>query len=280
MMSSVIAVSLLLAVSVAPPPLQELAGRALAAPPEIAADILIRTAESPKTTGAWKLELLETAFQIAGGARYPLKRVAAVAIPEPEVVWTVFDRKLDTLSLQVRIARAVHALDAARGLETFDRIVLPRIAPLGCADALGYSLHDYYALAAELLSRDPDRIVAMARGMSSVWQLEPIARMLTRVSLPHEDFRRAVLGYAAALRQITADDRSFGAATASLNLPLDELRRRVHTRDLADAWDEFQSRHRSEPRCTDPALAPALVSPITHPILDDADLLLGPARLR
>jgi hypothetical protein len=280
MMNTVAAVAFLLAVSIVPAPLQELAGCALAAPPEIAADILIRITESPQVSDRdWRLELLENAFQLAGSARHPLKRVTAVAVPDPEAVWSVFDRKLDGLSLQVRAVRALLPLDADRAAAAFHRIVLPRIAPLACKEALGYSLHDYYALAAELFPHDSAGILALVRGMNSVWELEPVARMLTRVWLPADDWELAVLAYASTLRQMTADDRSFSAVIGSMEAPVRELGRRLRLRVVADAWDLFVSRHRSEPRCTDPAFAALAVS-IKHPVLDDADLLLGPARLR
>ncbi|HET8547068.1 MAG TPA: hypothetical protein VFL57_03650, partial [Bryobacteraceae bacterium] len=245
------------------------------------ADILIRIAESPTVSHAgWKLELLETAFQIATAARHPLKRVTAVRVADPEAVWRVFDRKLDTLSLQVRIVRAILPLDAGRAVETFDRITLPRIPPLPCGEALGYSVHDYYAAAAELFARDPERILALTRALASVWQLEPVARMLTRVSLPEDDFRRAALAYADALRRITADDRSFASATANAAAPTDELGRRSRMSAVADGWHIFQSRHGSEPRCTDPAIPSRPAAPIQHRVLEDADALLGPVQLR
>jgi hypothetical protein len=281
MMSSVTGVAVLLAVSIVPAPVQELAGRALAAPAEVGADVLIRIVESPKSPDpGWNLELLETAFQLATAATHACKRVAAVAVPDPEAVWSVFDRKLDTLSLQVRAVRAMVSRDPARAAAMFDRIVLPRIPPLACSQALGYSVHDYYSLAAELFPQDSGRIIAFARSITSPWQLEPVARMLTRVSLADQDFNLAVLAYAHALEQMSADDRSFAAVVPRIRAPIDELGRRLRMRGVADALDVFISRHRSEPRCTDPAIASVLAAPVQHSLLIDADALLGPPRLR
>jgi hypothetical protein len=281
MMSIVTGAVVLLAVSIVPSSLQELAGRALAAPPEVAADVLIRIAESDKSPDpAWNLEVLETAFQLAPAARYASKPLAAVAVADPEAVWSIFDRKLDTLSLQVRAVRAMFRQDAGRAAVMFDRIVLPRIPPLACSDTLGYSVHDYYALTAELFPQDSGRIIALARSLTSPWQIEPVARMLTRVSLEEDDFKLAVLAYAHALEQMSADDRSFAAVTPNARAPIDELGRRIRMRVVNDAFDVFVLRHRSVARCTDPAIVPALAAPVQHPVLTDADALLGPPRLR
>src|SRR5258707_10907055 len=55
-------------------PLRTLADSAMAAPPELAADLLIRIAESPKVANkAFKIELLERAFALAPSAKFKLR---------------------------------------------------------------------------------------------------------------------------------------------------------------------------------------------------------------
>ena len=50
------------------------------APPELAADILIRIATSGRVTDkTWKIEMLEDAFQLAGHATYPIRLLRGFA---------------------------------------------------------------------------------------------------------------------------------------------------------------------------------------------------------
>jgi len=63
-----------------PKEIRALVDAAPVAPPELAADILIRIVESGRVTDpAWKLELLDQAFHMAGAAKYPVALSAAVA---------------------------------------------------------------------------------------------------------------------------------------------------------------------------------------------------------
>src|ERR1700691_5645840 len=65
---------------VRPPTLLDLVSYAQAAPPEFAADALIRIADSDKISdNAWKRELLEQALSLAPGAQYKMKRPNAAA---------------------------------------------------------------------------------------------------------------------------------------------------------------------------------------------------------
>src|SRR5258708_38611637 len=55
-------------------PLRTLADSAMAAPPELAADLLIRIAESPQVADkAFKIELLERVFALAPSAKFKLR---------------------------------------------------------------------------------------------------------------------------------------------------------------------------------------------------------------
>src|SRR5258708_14433586 len=56
-----------------PEPYLSLADSARAAPPELAADALIRIAAAPKLLAPLRIELLDEAFQIAGAATFPIR---------------------------------------------------------------------------------------------------------------------------------------------------------------------------------------------------------------
>ena len=82
-----------------PKEFQSLVDRVPLAPPELAADILIRIATSGRVTDkTWKIEMLEDAFQLAGHATYPIRIVGAVpqayvADSDIGVLWAALDEK-------------------------------------------------------------------------------------------------------------------------------------------------------------------------------------------
>ena len=106
-----------------PKELQSLVDRVPLAPPELAADILIRIATSGRVTDrTWKREMLEGAFRLAAHATFPMKIVGAV----PQARWTdsdigvlraALDEKLDALALRCRIVHIMLGLDKKMALE-------------------------------------------------------------------------------------------------------------------------------------------------------------------
>ena len=104
-------------------PVRDLADFAMAAPPELAADLLIKIATSPKATDkALKIEWLERAFALAPGAHFKLRRSpglgrAAVNDTDAGAMVAATDAEIDTLSLQSRIVQAMLRLDRAKAME-------------------------------------------------------------------------------------------------------------------------------------------------------------------
>src|SRR5258706_418799 len=100
-------------------PLRTLADTAMAAPPELAADLLIRIAESPKVTDkAFKIELLEWAFALAPSAKFKIRLWGtfgrgSTTDSDTGALFAALMDGLDTLSLQSRVVRAMLPLDRA-----------------------------------------------------------------------------------------------------------------------------------------------------------------------
>ena len=121
-----------------------------AVPPEFAADLLIRAADSmaaAKEPGDWRADLYEQAFQLARSAPVPL----------PRYLWSAV--KLDTLSLQVRAFNGLFDLRRDRALELAGTIEV-RIPAVTCRDAMVASTagafdvarHSYDLLERQVLS--------------------------------------------------------------------------------------------------------------------------------
>src|SRR5215472_7018553 len=139
------------------PELARVADLAQSAPSELAADVLLRVAASERNQDrAWKIELLEDAFQMASLARQPNRqKVIGSRIVDrnrAEVLSLAFDQRLDRLSLQSRVVRQMLKLDKAKALDMFQRIAWPNLHSRQCRDALIDDVKEYYELATEIVS--------------------------------------------------------------------------------------------------------------------------------
>src|SRR5215471_1137040 len=123
------------------PDLVKVPDLAQSAPPELAADVLLRVAASARNQDrAWKIELLEDASQMAALARQPNRQkiIASRAVDRSraEILSLAFDQRLDRLSLQGRIVRQMFKLDKAKALDMFQRTTWPSLRRRECRDAL------------------------------------------------------------------------------------------------------------------------------------------------
>jgi hypothetical protein len=145
--------------------IEALAAEASIAPPEFAADVLIRIATSEKVAADpdWRRELLEDAFERASAAREPNRRTAILAPPDTRAgaLLQTYDMHLDRVSLQVRVVAAMLPFDPARATELFDWIAVD-LAPAGCGDLLVPAADEYYAALAQIA-----RTMARAGGPGS-----------------------------------------------------------------------------------------------------------------
>ncbi|HYP07720.1 MAG TPA: hypothetical protein VER03_15915 [Bryobacteraceae bacterium] len=219
------------------PPAEEirkLVDTALATPPEIAADALIRIAESPKVSDRpYAIELLHQAFTLASSAVHPYRRVGGAGAAQGTDtdagrLSSALNSGLDGHSLQVRATRALLALDKEQGAKMFSSLPPPAFPALTCRDSMLWRTDAYYDLVLEVFNsgfterqKKEGRHVAMLedqlRGMNSTFHLEPLTRMLlavqvsTKLSTPQ--FERLLAVYATGLKALRPDDRSFSSGT-------------------------------------------------------------------
>jgi hypothetical protein len=108
-----------------PREIRDLVDQSPAAPPELAADILLRLVEAGKISDQKiRAEVLEQAFVLAGSARFPMPLIGATAEgrytdSDVGVRWVALDNGLDTLSLECRVIRTMLDIDRRRALELF-----------------------------------------------------------------------------------------------------------------------------------------------------------------
>lgn len=132
---------------------RSLADRAIALPPELAADILLRLAAAPGTLRSQEStqSLIERAFQLASHAQFPFPRVGGYwTDSQLGMVSGASPLGLDELSLKMRAVGQMLAVDAARAREMFTATPLPEWTPLSCTDPYAPKFDRYYATLLEL----------------------------------------------------------------------------------------------------------------------------------
>jgi hypothetical protein len=131
-----------------PEPYQSIAGLAYGAPPEFAADALLRLVEYGKLMDRdARRDLIEQAFQLAASAKFPVRMVGlpdTTANTRSGSLSHAYALKLDALSLQSRAVRDMLPIDPLKARELFQDITRPTLAPLTCDDALVFEVSDYY----------------------------------------------------------------------------------------------------------------------------------------
>jgi hypothetical protein len=131
---------------------EALVAEAMSASPEFAADVLIRTAESPAIADvAWRRELLEEAFRRSYGAQEPYRRVAMPISPDTRqgAEALAADTPLNRVTLQVRSVQLMRFFDPVRARELFGWIELNLDAD-ACESPLVPALDEYYLALATL----------------------------------------------------------------------------------------------------------------------------------
>jgi hypothetical protein len=271
-----------------PTELEAFAAEVEAAPPEVTSDALIRLASSTRVTDpAWKKELIERAFVLVGTSRRPVRKRAApyvnsLADNSAAYLSQAYGLGLDALSLRVRAVRAMLPLDAVRAREMFGQIP-PRLPlpSLSCKDAMVYDVSDFYALAGEVALKafGGEEVTQGARArfllpyaeeLSSPAQVMPTLKLVLAAGRRPEDMTLLAPALAKAIRNLSADDRSFTSAVSSDGLAdaVNDLRLALGKRednlagDIVEAYRKFLRSGMTGERCAEnvPRFTPRYLS--------------------
>src|SRR5258708_32227685 len=112
-----------------PPDLDRIVQLANAAPPEFAADALLRVAAVTKVDKRLRIELIDRAFHLARGAQLPTPLIAVTNYADTGSAMIVAAAKLnlDALSLETRAVRDMLQLDKHAARELFLEIGQPAV---------------------------------------------------------------------------------------------------------------------------------------------------------
>jgi hypothetical protein len=239
------ALSALLATAVfAAPPPDPLIGQAHAAPPEFAADALLRIAEKAKLTPEGKIELLEEAFRLAQSAHFsiPYRSLRAESDSLAATRNQAYRLHLDALSLQTRAVRALLPIAPAKARQYFEQIRLPQLPELTCADALIPDVSSFYDVLGQVADgafspkerakeEDVNFVLSYISRITSPVQLVPAARL---VKTQKEVVRVQFNGI---LESLNAPGRAFEATLSDLQAAL--------TDEMRPAFAEYDKRARN-----------------------------------
>jgi hypothetical protein len=259
------------------PKIERLATDAYGAPPEFAADVLLRIAGSARVTDpAWKQRLITEAFLRAYAAAESYRRTSLRVPPDSHQGAEVeaYATGLTRATLQVRAVHLMLTLSIARAREIFEWMdVSP--AATSCVDPLVPAVDEYYNLISELARRAfphqrseglqflefylwrahlPSEMPAV---IAAVQQFRPMGDEMPQV----EGFLDAVLGAG------SLDARGFSAADIDIIGRMADLqffaRQQLQIPGwfLMDTTRAYVVKHLAGPRCSDSAteaLMPAI----------------------
>jgi hypothetical protein len=240
-----------------PEPYQSIVDLAGAAPPEFAADALLRVVESNKITKRdAKRDLVEQAFRLAAMAKFQIRMhgVAGTLVDTRSgYLSRAYDLKLDALSLQSRAVRDMLPLDSAKARELFQEIPRPALAPLTCYGPLFYDVSDFYqtlgAVAQSAFTtqerkkeEDLNFLLDYMGQISSPAQLAPVARVIKSASVSSQQRDILWTKFYGLLESMQPDGRSFSAA-------LDDIKSEI----VPGAEGSFEKFKQSSKGCPDDA---------------------------
>lgn len=256
-----------------PEPVRKVMDLALASPPEIAADALIRLSPYAGSRDG-SIELLERASGLSRSAVHAYLVGGGLFYVDPESregrLSSALEPGFARHSLEVRAARALFRLDARRGAQALFRMQPPQFPALTCTDAVKWRTGEYYDFVREVFEggfttreKGEGKHVAMLedqlRALTSPFQLYPLTHLLAQVSATDAQFHRLVAVYATALKTLAVDDRSFTSGTRhDFTQAIYDLMGRCRKSGLSpvpvlDAYRTYMERGLTGRRCEDSA---------------------------
>lgn len=192
-------------------------------PAEFATDAILALVESGRVRDErLKVDLLEEAFEMAGGARFPRKLAYHFGDADTRegLLGDAYELKLDAESLRCRAIRAMIRLRPRVARQLFEQIAAFQVPPHSCTSALTYDPREVFDTLAAVVSegfdaseRDEGLPLDFAEryvgAISSPVQVPPAARLIVKLGFAGDDFDRLVTTYVAALRRMAPDDRAF-----------------------------------------------------------------------
>jgi acetyl esterase/lipase len=252
------------------PELVRLIDELRAAPPEFAADSMIKISGHPDIDDAWKSEILEEAFRIAFDAQHPYK-LSHLSESQVETrtgyKGLAFDLKMDRLSLQLLATLNMVRLDPKKARLLWGEMRKPKPEPLKCEETLIYDFADYYRAMVEMARRAFTReelsigeevqfVDSHIVNIVSPIEVTEAAVAIMDLKTEPDQFNAIVETYSRALENVANDNRSFWSnadllSASALGLAAVCQRRGFPADFLLTRYRDYLVRQLSAPRCAD-----------------------------
>jgi hypothetical protein len=234
-----------------PEPFRSIADLAAGAPPEVAADALLRIVESGKLADKnARKQLVEQAFQLGASAKFPMRMEGVPGTTSDTASGSLSEAyrlKLDALSLQSRAVENMLPMDAAKARELFGQMVKPSLAPLTCDDALVYEPSAFYqalgavvngafTLQEKAKEQHVNLLLEALAQVTSPSQLVPLADAIQAAGVTPTQHQVLWARFNSLLENMQPDDRSFPASLPALSVlttpgiqaPFEKYRQKSH----------------------------------------------------
>ncbi|HEX2488571.1 MAG TPA: alpha/beta hydrolase [Blastocatellia bacterium] len=252
------------------PELVRLIDELRSAPPEFAADSMIKLSPHPEIDDAWKAEILEEAFRIAFDAQHPykLKHLSESQVENRTGYrGLAFDLKMDRQSLQLLAILSMVRLDPKKARLLWGEMQKPILEPLKCEEALIYDVGDYYRAMVEMarraFTREEMRIGEEIQfveqhivNIASPAEVVEAALAIMDLNTTPDQFHALSETYSRALENVANDNRTFWfyadkLSAAALALAGECERRGFPGDFLLARYRDYLVRQLSAPRCAD-----------------------------
>lgn len=256
-----------------PVDLENLINDARSLPAEFAIDIFLRVAAANSVDKKWKQEILAEAFTLTAGVQNEIRLEGKPRTPvDTRVNYRsyAFDLNLDALSLRSKIISQMVLIDKDQALRMLSQIpARVRLPALSCSDQMVYNVDDFYKTLGSLSTtvhnerkiQQGERVqflLPYIEGITSPAQIGPVIRMIAALRLTEKELFMVSQAFANALKQISADDRSFTAAliqdrTARSLFELIQLVKKEGGayNEVANAARAYFAKHLNGARCED-----------------------------
>lgn len=244
------------------------------APPEFAADSMIKLSAHPEIDNAWRAEILEEAFRIAFDAQHPfrLKHLSESQVETRTGYKSLaFDLKMDRLSLQMLAILNMVLIDPKKARLLWGEMLMRKpkldLEPLKCEEALLYDVADYYRAMVEMAKRAFTReemrigeeiqfVDSHIVNIASPAEVTEAAVAIMDLKAMPAQFNALVETYSRALENVANDNRSLWfnsekLSAAALALAGDCERRGFPADFLLARYRDYLVRQLSAPRCAD-----------------------------
>ncbi|MBE0658979.1 MAG: hypothetical protein IH602_14900 [Bryobacteraceae bacterium] len=249
----------------APPedPRQSIMDRAAAVPPEVAAELYIKLADSGYPLDKKKrLEMLEDAWRMAGLAKMEMPPKMAVngMNTDTDAGRILGSPRLDKLTLRVRAIRAMLPLDRKTAMERLEEMPVPAPPRAPCESALTGAPDPYFELLRDLGAAD--RLMLDLRALTVPEQLAPAIKAVLNIRRMDKDLRDLmVVAWAGSLKGMNGSFRSYYSSRDELNREFSGLTKHIDLfipsfPKVPEAIAEYDARHWAGEVCADRAKDP------------------------